>query len=470
MQQEKSKTRKLAVPHAFVIIFTILILVAISTWIIPGGEYGREKNALGRMVVVPDSFQYVDSNPASLKQLLTAPLKGFAAKADVGGFILIVGGAFAVIQKTRAIDSGILRVVKGLKGKEILIIPIIMFLFSVGGAVFGMAEETIPFAAIFVPLALALGYDSITGMCLGFVGGAVGFSSAMLNPFTVGIAKGIAQSDMKAGMAYRTVVWILFTIAAIAYVMWYANRVKRNPAYSIMYEEDNVRRQELGKNNNMNMEFASSHAIILLILFLGIALIIFGVLKYEWYIEEIAAVFLGMGIIAGFVGRLGLNDVAETFIGGARDVIGAAMVVGLANGIVVLAQESKIMDSILFGLVKVIKPLPALLSGYAMLIVQSIINFFVGSGTGQAALTIPIMHPLGELVNINRETTILIYQFGNGFTDLIFPTSGVLMGTLGMAKIPYEKWAKFVLKILIVFIILQIILITPALLFPQLIA
>lgn len=470
MQQEKRKRRKIAVPHAFVIIFTILILVAVSTWIIPGGEYGREENASGRTVVVANSFQYVNSNPASLKRLLTAPLKGFAAKADVAGFILIVGGAFAVIQKTRAIDSGILRVVKGLKGKEILIIPIIMFLFSIGGAVFGMAEETIPFAAIFVPLALALGYDSITGMCLGFIGGVVGFSSAMLNPFTVGIAKGIAQSDMKSGMAYRTVVWILFTAAAIVYVMWYANRVKRNPAYSIMYEEDNRRRQEIGTNNNMNMEFTSSHAIILMILFLGIALIIFGVLKYEWYIEEIAAVFLGMGILAGLIGRLELSDVAETFIGGARDVIGAAMVVGLANGIVVLAQESKIMDSILFGLVKVIKPLPALLSGYAMLIVQSIINFFVGSGTGQAALTIPIMHPLGELVNINRETTILIYQFGNGFTDLIFPTSGVLMGTLGMAKIPYEKWAKFVLKILIVFLILQIILITPALLFPQLMA
>ncbi|TDT61303.1 YfcC family protein [Fonticella tunisiensis] len=460
--------RKFNVPHTFVIIFTILIIVALATWVIPSGEYDRVKNAQGRTVVVANSFHFIKSVPAGIGDLFMAPLKGFTSKAEVAGFILIVGGAFAVIQRTNAINSGILKVVKVLKGREILLIPIVMTLFSIGGAVIGMAEETIPFAVIFVPLALALGYDSIVGMSLAFVGATVGFSSAMFNPFTVGIAKGIAETPIKAGLMYRTVTWAIFTIIAIAFVMWYANRVKKNPKLSVMYELDQKRREELHLENSMEEEFKSSHAAVLTTLLLGIGLIIYGVLKYEWYIGEIAAVFLGIGIAAGLIGGLSLNDIAETFILGAKDLIGAAMVVGLANAIVTLANEAKIMDTILYGLAKFIEPLPTLLSGYAMLIVQSIINFFVGSGTGQAALTIPIMYPLGELVGISRETSILIYQFGNGFTDLIFPTSGTLIATLGLARIPFEKWAKWVSKVLVMLFILQILFITPVILFPSL--
>lgn len=460
--------KSFTVPHTFVIIFSILIIVTIATWLISGGEYQRAKNAQGRTIVVADSFNYVDSAPRSIGHMLMAPLKGFAAKADVAGFILIVGGAFAIIQKTNAINSGIMRVVKALKGREILLIPIVISLFSLGGAVIGMAEETIPFAAIFVPLALALGYDSMTGMAMSFMGATVGFSSAMLNPFTVGIAKGIAETPIKAGITYRTIVWIIFTIASIVYLMYYANKVKKNPKSSILYEHDLKRKEELNLDKNMDLDFTFTHKMILLVLLAGMALIIYGVLKYEWYIGEIAAVFLAIGVVSGFVGKLSANDIAETFITGAKDLIGAAMVVGLANAIVILCNDAKIMDTILYSLAKVIEPLPKLLSGYAMLIVQSVINFFVGSGTGQAALTIPIMYPLGELVGINRETTILIYQFGNGFTDLIFPTSGTLMATLGLAKIPYDKWAKWILRVLVVLLILQIILITPPLLFPSL--
>ncbi|SHJ22845.1 Uncharacterized membrane protein YfcC, ion transporter superfamily [Clostridium amylolyticum] len=462
--------KKFQVPHTFAIIFTILIIVAVSTWLIPGGEYERVKNAQGKTVVVADSFKYVESSPRNVGQLFMAPLKGFASKADVAGFILIVGGAFAIIQSTNAINAGIMRVVKALKGKEILLIPIVVTLFSVGGAVIGMAEETIPFAAIFVPLALALGYDSITGMAMSFVGATVGFSAAMLNPFTVGIAKGIAETPIRAGITYRTIVWVVFTLCTIFYLMHYANKVKKNPESSILYEHDLKRKEELNLlgNNEVNIEFTLRHKIILFTLLGGFALIIFGVLKYEWYINEIAAVFLAMGIISGFLGKMKVNDIVESFTNGAKDLIGAALVVGLANAIVILCNEAKIMDTILYSLAKVIEPLPNLLSGYAMLVVQSIINFFVGSGTGQAALTIPIMYPLGELVGINRETTILIYQFGNGFTDLIFPTSGTLMATLGLAKIPYDQWMKWVIRVVIALFVLQLIMITPAILFPAL--
>ncbi|MGM9973705.1 MAG: YfcC family protein [Clostridiaceae bacterium] len=457
------------VPHTFVIIFGILVLITILTWIIPGGEYERVVSSSGRTVVDADSFKYIESNPQGILDLLMAPLKGFAEKADVAVFILVVGGTFGVIQQTGAINAGILKVVKRFKGREILIIPIVISIFSLGGAVIGMAEETIPFAAIFVPLALGLGYDSITGMAMVFVGATVGFSSAMLNPFTVGIAKGIAEMPMKAGMGYRTVVWLIFTAVTAVYLMVYAKKVKKNPESSIMFEEDEKRRQELHlTSQEEEKEITLRQKLVLLALLLGMGLIVFGVLRYEWYINEIAGIFIALGILAGLVNKMSANDIAESFIIGAKDLVGAAMIVGLASGIVILCNEAHIMDTILYGLSRIIEPLPHLLSGYVMLIVQSVINFFVGSGTGQAALTIPIMVPLGELVDISRETTILIYQFGNGFTDLIIPTSGTLIATLGITKIPFAKWGKWILKFLILLFIMQLLFITPALLFPGL--
>lgn len=469
LKKNKKEKKSFKVPHTFAIIFGILILITILTWIIPGGEYERVVNTSGRTVVAADSFKYIKSNPQGLLDLLMAPLKGFADKADVAGFILVVGGTFAIIQQTGAINAGIMKVVRRFKGKEILIIPVVISIFSLGGAIIGMAEETIPFAAIFVPLALALGYDSITGMAMVFVGATVGFSSAMLNPFTVGIAKGIAEMPIKAGMGYRTAVWIIFTAVSAIYLMLYARKVKKNPELSVMYELDQKRRQEMHlTSQEEESDFTLRQKLVLLALFLGLGLIIFGVLKYEWYIEEIAAVFIGLGIIAGFIDKMSGSEIAESFIAGAKDLIGAAIIVGLANGIVILCNDAHIMDTILYGLSRIIEPLPHLLSGYAMLIVQSIINFFVGSGTGQAALTIPIMVPLGELVDISRETTILIYQFGNGFTDLIIPTSGTLIATLGITKIPYDKWGKWILKFLILLFIMQLLFITPALLFPGL--
>ncbi len=469
--QNKQEKKKFKIPHTFVIIFGILILVTILTWIIPGGQYDRIVNSSGRTVVDADSFKYINSDPQGILDLLMAPLKGFADKADVAAFILVVGGTFGIFQQTGAINAGIMKVVKRFEGKEILIIPVVVAIFSLGGAVIGMAEETIPFAAIFVPLALALGYDSITGMAMVFVGATVGFSSAMLNPFTVGIAKGIAEMPIKAGMGYRTVVWLIFTAVAATYLMLYARKIKKNPESSVMYDLDQKRRAELNLSSiNEEIEVSLRQKLILLVLFLGLGLIIFGVLRYEWYIDEIAGVFIGLGILAGLINKMNGNEIAETFISGAKDIMGAAIIVGLANGIVILCNNAHILDTILYGLSRIIEPLPHLLSGYAMLIVQSIINFFVGSGTGQAALTIPIMVPLGELVDISREATILIYQFGNGFTDLIIPTSGTLIATLAITKIPFDKWGKWVLKFLVLIFILQLIFITPALLFPGLLS
>ncbi|WP_371361680.1 hypothetical protein SRRS_30410 [Sporomusa rhizae] len=458
----QKKAESIRMPHTFAIIFAIILLVAAATWFVPGGEYDRAKNKAGKTVVVANTYHQVESKPQGVKEVFMSPLKGMEKAANISGFILIVGGTFAVIQKTGAIDAGIMRMIRKLKGKEILLIPITMTLFSIGGAVFGMSEETIPFVGIFVPMALLMGYDRITGMCIPFLAATTGFSGAMLNPFTVGIAQSISELPAFSGIEYRTGVWLVSTVIAIAFVMWYAKRVKANPELSPTYEEDKITREKLQHLNESDAVMTTGQQGVLALLTASMVLIVFGVLQWEWYIDEIAAVFLGCGILSGVVAKMSVNDVAEAFTIGAKDMVGTAIICGLARAIVVLATDGKIIDTILYSMAAPLAGLPALVSGYAMLVVQIIINFFVSSGTGQAALTIPIMSSLGDLVGITRQTTVLIYQFGNGFTDMIFPTSSVLIGCLGMAGIPWSKWAKWVLPLQVVFFIMCILAITPA--------
>lgn len=460
----QKKAEEFRVPHTFVIIFTIILLVAVATWVVPGGEYERTKNKAGKTIVVANTYHQVESKPQGIKEVFVAPLKGMEKAANIAGFILIVGGAFAVIQKTGTIDAGIMKMIRLLKGKEILLIPIAMLMFSAGGAIFGMSEETIPFVGIFVPMALLMGYDRITGMCIPYLAATTGFSGAMLNPFTVGIAQSISELPAFSGIEYRTGVWAVSTVIAIAFVMWYAKRVKDNPELSPTYEEDKLAREKLQHLKESETTLTGGQQLVLALLLGGMALIVFGVLKWEWYIDEIAAVFLGMGILAGLAAKMSANDIADAFTVGAKDMVGTAILVGLARAIVILATDGKIIDTILNAMAAPLAGLPTLVSAYAMLVVQMIINFFVTSGTGQAALTIPIMASLGDLVGITRQTMVLIYQFGNGFSDMIFPTSSVLIGCLGMAGIPWSKWARWVLPLQIAFFIFCLLAITPAVL------
>jgi len=463
MEVSQKKKSSFKVPHTFVIIFTILILVAVATYIIPAGEYDRAENASGRTVVVEGSYHHVEGNPQGISKVLQAPLNGIKDSASIIGFILIIGGAFAVVSKTGAIDAGIIKTTNKLKGKEIYIIPIVMMLFSLGGAIFGMSEEIIPFVGIFVPLALALGYDTITGLAMCYVAAHIGFAAAFLNPFTVGIAQGIAELPPFSGMGYRIVVWCITTLFGIVYVMSYANKIKKKPELSITYLHDLKRKKELSSEMKDSI-FTNRHALVLTLFSAGIFLLVFGVIKYEWWISEIAAIFVAIGILTGIAGGLSSGEIADSFIAGAKDLVGAALVVGLAKGVLLLATNGKIIDTILASVVNVVGELPSLISAYMMFFIQTIINFFVPSGSGQAALTMPIMAPLGELVGLTRQTTVLAFQFGDGFTNMIIPTSGVLMGALGIANISWDQWAKWMIKMQILFIIIGCLLLTPAVL------
>ena len=461
----KNFSNGIKVPHTLVIIFSIIILMAIATYIVPGGSYDRviaDVNGQSKTVVLNGSFHYVENEAQGLFSVMQAPISGLEQSAEIIAFLFIVGGAFSLITRTKAIDSAIAKVVSIFKGNELLIIPIIFTLFSLGGATFGMTEEAIPFITILTPLMLALGFDSILAVGISYLGCIVGFATAMLNPFTVGIAQSIAEITLFSGVVYRSILWVITTIVGIIFLMIYARRIKKNPQLSPMYKLDEEKRKKLNKSENEEVKFTLSHKIIIASIGVCLAVIIWGVLRKGFWIPEIAAVFLITGIFAGIVGGLKADEMADAFVVGAKDMIGAAMVIGFARAIVIIAENSQIIDTILYGLSSFIGKLPSLLAACVMLPVQMFINFFVISGSGQAALTMPILAPLGDLLDISRQTTVLIFQLGDGFSNAIFPTSGVLMACLGMAGIPYSKWFKWILPLQIILFALGIIFITCA--------
>lgn len=456
--------KKIKIPNTFIIIFSLLIVTAFLTWILPSGEYQRiEVN--GKNIVVNDSFKFVEGNPQGIGDILMAPIRGFVDASLIIGLVFIVGGAFAVFQKTEAVDSVILGIAKAhnkSKMVRLLLIPIFMTIFSLGGAIFGMSEEVIPFILVFVPLALALGYDTITGIAIPFIGAGAGFAGAFLNPFTVGIAQEISGLPLFSGLVYRVIVWSVVTASSIIFVLVYAKKIKKNPEKSISFKQDIEKRKELNIARVHSFEGLSSrHKLVIITFIAGLAVLIFGVLEYHWFIEELAAVFLITGIAVGLAGGLNLNEITDSFIKGAKDLVATALIIGLARGILILSRDGKIIDSILYTLSAPISGFHPIVSSQAMFIVQTVINFFVPSGSGQAVLTMPIMAPLSDLVNVTRQTAVLAFQFGDGFSNMIIPTSAVTMGVLSLAEIPWEKWARWVLPLEIIFLIVGLILLIP---------
>ncbi|MBT3221192.1 MAG: putative basic amino acid antiporter YfcC [Proteobacteria bacterium] len=448
------------IPNVFVIVFGLIVFAAALTWVLPGGSYQRQKIEVEghtREVLVDGSFAYQEAVPQHI-QVFTAPLHGFMNLGDIIVFIFIVGGAFFILNESGAIASGTQRLVKALKGSEYLIIPIVMTFFSFFGAAFGMCEEAMPFALIFVPLAIALGYDSLVGVSLTFLAAGVGFAGAFLNPFTLQIAQGLAGLQPVSGWGYRSIVWVIVTAFTIAWVMIYAARIKKDPKRSIMYEIDQSRRAELEESLAHQTEFTLRHGLCLLVLVATIVAMIYGVIALEWYIIELGGLFFAMGVFVGFIAGKSPDELANAFLEGVKEMSGAALIVGFAGGILVILESGVILDTILHGMGTAASSLPPVLAADAMYVLQMALNFFIPSGSTKAALTMPLMAPLADLSGITRQTAVLAYQFGDGFTNMIIPTSGVTVGTLAMAKIPFEKWFRWVLPLQVAFFILAIVL------------
>ena len=450
--------------NTLVMIYAVVIVVAGTTWILAGGEYKREVRN-GRTLVVSGSYTVVPSEPQGIGAVLTAPIKGFIQAANIIAFLFVIGGAFMVIQDTGAVGVSVQHLAHTFADKPHLqkfFIPVTMILFSVGGAVFGMAESAMPFVLIFIPLALSLGYDSITGTSIPFLGAAAGFAGAVLNPFTVGIAQSIAELKLYSGFEFRLVIWTLSTISMISFVMWHASRVRKNPRLSPVFDLDETRRATLHINGAEPAAFTWNHKLVLSLFGFAMIFLIYGVLAFGWFINEIGALFLGVGIAAGFAGRMKLGQMAESFKKGAQGMIGVALIIGCARAILVIANDGKILDVMLYSLSGLVANVHPIFAAQAMFVTQCIINFFVHSGSGQAALTMPIMAPLADAVGITRQTAVLAFQFGEGWINPILPTSGVTMGVLGMAQIPWEKWFKWMFPLQLYFFLTAMILLAIA--------
>lgn len=466
-----NKTKKF--PDTLVIIFSFMILFIILTWIVPAGEFDREL-VNGKNVIIPNTYHKVEQSP-KLIELFIMPIKGFVSAAEIIGFILIVGGVFTIINYTGAINAVLFKIIKASKTNPTLkkmVIPIIMFFFSLGGATFGMAEETLVFIMITIPLCISLGYDSIVGVSVAFIGAAGGFAGAFFNPFTIGIAQGIAEIPIFSGWEFRVLVWFIFTLAGILYVSYYARKVEKDPITSLVgdieYDDKvmNLEEQDL-QLNGRRIAILGLFAFSILLLVVGVQTkpLIFDWLS-NWYIEEISALFLALGIASGLIYGIGPSKMVSYFGEGARDMAMAALIVGFAKSIILIGEEGKIIDTILYSVSTLGEDLPNYISVQLMFVVQTGINFFVPSGSGQAALTMPLMAPLSDILGISRQTAVLAYQFGDGITNMIIPTSAVLMGVLQIAKIPYDKWFKFILPLVVILsIIAMILLMIPVLFF-----
>jgi uncharacterized ion transporter superfamily protein YfcC len=448
------------IPDVFAIVFALILVAAAATWLVPGGNYQRRTETVSgsqRSVLVEGTFEFLPSRPQTL-EVFTAPIKGFLKLAEIIAFIFLVGGAFFLLNETGAIAAGIHRLVRVLKGREFLVIPIVMTLFSFFGAAFGMCEEAMPFALIFVPMALALGYDSLVGVSLTFLAAGVGFAGAFFNPFTLQIAQGLAGVKPLSGMGYRVLVWVIVTAFTIGWVMVYAARIKRDPRRSPMFDLDQERRKELASQHAASAQFTWRHGVCLGILGVGVVFMILGVIAWGWYIQELAGLFLAMGLSAGIAAGQGPNQMAKSFVAGCKDIASAALVVGFAGGIIVILEDGRILDTILYAMASATSRLPPLLAADVQYGLQMLLNFFIPSGSTKAALTMPLMAPLADLSGITRQTAVLAYQFGDGFTNMIIPTSGVTVGTLGLAKIPFPRWFRWNIKMQLAFFCLSLAL------------
>ncbi|WP_082232251.1 putative basic amino acid antiporter YfcC [Halobacillus massiliensis] len=464
-------------PHTYVIIFFVVLFAAILTYIAPAGTFETEEvtyNNSGteetRTVLIPDSFSTEEGEAVKttlfegggetglLNYVFEGLVSGDKWGSAVGviAFIIIIGGAFGIIMKTRAIEEGILSVIDKTKGKEALIIPILFFLFSLGGAVFGMGEEAIAFAMILIPLVIALGYDAITGVMITYVATQIGFATSWMNPFGVAIAQGVSDVPVLSGSPFRILMWIVFTTIGTWYTWRYANKVRKNPASSLSYTSDEYFRKDF-EQNDLNVNFKKGHLLVILTVAAGISWIIWGVIENAYYIPEIASQFFTIGLVAGIIGvifklnNMRVNDIAEGFAQGAKDLLPAALVVGMAKGIIIILggddpASASVLNTILHSAGQIFNGMPEVLSAWLMYLFQSIFNFFVVSGSGQAALTMPLMAPLADIAGVTRQVAVLAFQLGDGLTNIIVPTSAALMGSLGAARLDWGLWFKFIIK------------------------
>ena len=448
MSNEKKKKKSLEGINPMLFLVVVMIIVVIASYLVPAGSFERVYDAaVDRDIVVPGSFQYAEQNPIGFFDLMMSLTLGIQNASYIIAFLLIIGGMFAIMDGTGAINAGLANVVRATRGKELIMIPVLMTVFGLMSCFCANFEEFVAFVPLILAVSLSMGFDSMTAMGIVFGSVAAGYGGAATNAFTVGVAQSIAGLPMFSGMTLRLVLFVALLLVSMAYVMWHANRVKKHPEKSPCRTADleNAKKYVLDVENIAPL--TGRQKLVLVVLLLAILWTIYGVLVHGYYIDELAAVFLTAGVVAGLLGGSRPSRICDDFLKGAANMLAPCMMIGMANAVVLMMTDAGIIDTIIYALSNLLLGLPSTLLAIGMFLVQTLFNLVVPSGSGQAAITMPLMAPLADMVGVTRQTAVLAYQLGSTFTDLIGPTSGEILVAGAMCGIAYPKWFKWLLPL-----------------------
>lgn len=433
--------------HPLALMVAMAILAMILSYVVPAGAFERAVDPItGRMSVVAGSFQYAEQSPVGIWAFLQSFHQGIVAASTIGGFLLLIGGGFGIVNGTGAIEALMAKVIiqfKSEKGQEFLIFVLLTF-FALCGAVFGMSMEALVFAPFLMGLLLALGYDALLGMAIPVIGVNIGYGAAFINPFNLGIAQEIAEIPYLSGMGYRVVFFVLCLFVATAFLIFYGRKIKKSPETSLTF---GIRYNLNAIKDPTMVEMTKRHKAVLLVFVLSIIGLVYGAMFKSFYMTQCATVFLIMGVVSGIVYGMNVNEIASAFVDGAKDMVLAVLLVSFANVIVVVLEAGMIMDTIIYYATLPLQTLSPAISAGLMVVVQTLINVMVNSGSGQAVVAMPLMVPIADLAGVNRQVAVLAYQIGDGFSNMLWFTSGLLMSALGILKISYFTWLKFIGKI-----------------------
>ena len=437
--------RSFRVPHTLVLLFGMMVLALVATWLLPAGQFQTELNEAGREVVLPGSFAEVpDARPLMPWELLTVVPRALADAQDIIFFVLIVGGAISVLRATGTIDALLGAVLRRVSGRPGLLIGIGMAIFAAGSATLGVAEEYIPLTMVLIALCAAMRMDTVTAIGMVVCGYSIGYGVAALNPFTVLVAQNVAGLPPASGLGFRLALFLPFLALGVHHVWSYARRVQAEPASSLVHDVEGAQHAPSALPQRLDLR----HKLVALLTLATLGLMVYGIAVPKWYILELSAMFLGLALVAGIVGGLGADGTARRFAEGAAELAGTALLIGFARSIALILEDGQVLHTIVNALAAPLQLLGAELAAIGMLLIQTLINFFIPSGSGQAYVTMPLMAPIGDLVGVTRQTAVLAFQFGDGFANMIVPTNPVLMGILGIAGIPYDRWLRFILPLM----------------------
>ncbi len=450
-KKEKKEKKQMKAVNPMLFLVVILLIVALASYVVPAGTYDRTYDeATDAEIVVPGSYHTVDRSPTTVFGLLKSVTLGLQNAASIIFFLLIIGGMFAILNGTGAINAGMANVVRAMKGREFLMIPVCMIVFGCGSAFCANFEEFLAFVPLVLACCLTMGFDSLTAVGIIFCAAASGYGGAITNAFTTGVAQGIAGLPLFSGMPLRVVLFITLLTVSICYVTWHAMRVKKNPELSSTRSEDLITAKSVAINVDEVPPMTGRQKAVLVVFILGIAFTVWGIVARGFYIDELAAIFLAIGIIGGIIGGLTPSQICDEFEKGCMNMLFPCLMIGLANAVIILLKDANIMDTVIYYLSSLLQGLSPRVAACGMFVVQDLFNILVPSGSGQAAITMPIMAPLADMLGLTRQTAVLAFQLGDAFTNVMAPTGGEILAALAMCGgVSFKKWMKYLLPLFI---------------------